>query len=324
MAHMSEGKLLQRAAALAARTVLISLVISAAACAGADTIYGTSIEGSLLFKADTSTATVTTVLNTLSGADSLIFDSSGRIIYSQLYSGTVRRYDPMTSSDVVLASGLNTPVDLALEPGGGSVLVSEFWGGNIDRIDLNTLVTTTLATGLINPEGIAYDGTGRLFANVGNRYAGPTGKQLVQLDPVTGAVLASTPGLDSLDGLTYDPFTNRLYASALFANGFYGIDPNNLAAAPLLLAWGGIPMPDGITTNGTGKLFIAARGDFNIYEYDLTSAALTPAVYVYGLDDLAPASGLGSHPDVPEPGSLAVLAGALLGGATVAIRRRQR
>jgi streptogramin lyase len=302
--------------------VLSLVLLSLGAAARADILYGTSVDGSFLFRADTSTASVTTILNTLSGADSLVFDTTGRIIYSQIYSGSVRRYDPFASTDVLIASGLQLPADLALEPGGGSVLVSEYGGGVIDRINLTTLASSQLSTGLINPEGTVYDSSGRLFANIGNRYGGPTGKQLVQLDPVTGAVLASSPGLDSLDGLTYDAFSGRLYATSLFGGGIYSVDPNNLGAAPLQLAWGGLQMPDGITTNGTGQLFIAAAGNDTIYQYDLASSTLAPKVYVYGLDDLAPASGLGSN-QVPEPGALGFAAAGLMGGLAWWRRRQE-
>src|SRR5712692_10588835 len=137
--------------------------------ARATVLFATSFAGSQIVSANTATNVVTTVLNTPSGPDSLLFDSSGRIIYSQLNTGTVRRFDPSTNSDVQLASGLNLPVDLALEPGGNSVLVSQGGGGAITRINLTTLVVTTLGTYGGNPEGLAYDSTGRLFANLGVR-----------------------------------------------------------------------------------------------------------------------------------------------------------
>src|SRR5262249_14226079 len=160
----------------------------------------------------------TTVLGLSTAVDSLVFDPMGRIIYTALNAGQVRRFNPVTMVDQLLASGFSMPADLALEPGGNSVLVSEFGGGRIDRIDLTTNNVTVLATVGGNPEGLAYDGTGRLFANLGNRNGGPTGKFVAQLNPVTGAILAQSPGLDSLDGLTFDAFTGNLYAASLLGN----------------------------------------------------------------------------------------------------------
>ena len=123
------------------------------------------------------------------------------------------------------------------------MLVSEFGSGNIDRINLTTLAVTTLLSPGGNPEGLAYDGT-RLFANLGFRYGGPTGKYVAEIDPVTGAILATSPGLNDLDGLTYDPYSGLLYASSYFGNTVYSIDPNNLAnVQDVLGSGGGIPRP---------------------------------------------------------------------------------
>jgi DNA-binding beta-propeller fold protein YncE len=251
----------------------ISLTLSVASIAGlafiataasAQDLYATSISGSKINKVDTNTQGVTTLLNTPSAADSLIFDNAGRIIYTQLFTGQLRRYDPSTSTDTLLASGFSEPADLTLEPGGNSVLVSEFIGGKIDRVNLNTnAVTTLLAPGGL-PEGLAYDASGRLFANLGNRYGGPTAKYVAQIDPVTGAILATTTGLDSLDGLTYDPYTGKLFAASLFGNGIYEIDPNNLRSVTSHF-FGQLNTPDGITSDGMGNIWIANAGDAHIY-----------------------------------------------------------
>jgi hypothetical protein len=271
-------------------------------------LYATSITNSQIDQVDTVANTVTTYLNTPSAADSIMFDNAQRLIYTQLFTGDVSRYDPISTSNTLIASGFNEPADVVLEPGGHTMLLSEFFGGKIDRINLTNGAVSTLLTPGGNPEGLAYDGP-RLFANLGLRAGGPTGKQVAEIDPTTGAILSTSPGLDSLDGLTYDPYSGLLYASSLFGNCIYSIDPNNLTNVQNITAkLGIIPGPDGITTDGTGDLFVASSGivgDSHIYQINLINNTLTQETFVSGLDDLAPASGLGS---IPEPTSLTLVA----------------
>ena len=291
--------------------------------ASAEIVYGTSIEGANLFRYDTTTNVVTTVTNLgLIGrmADSMVFDNSGRIIYSSIYTGEVRRFDPTSNTDTLLANGLNNPADLLLEPGGNSVLVSEYSGGKIDRINLTTNAVTTLGNYGGNPEGLAYDSAGRLYANLGCRECGSTGKYIAELNPTTGAVIRTSGGLNSLDGLTFDSVTGKLFASSLYGNGLYAVDTGTLAATAI--KFGSISLPDGIASDNAGNLFLASRGNFTIYEYNIASDTLSPLKYIYGLDDLAPVAGLGAA-SVPEPFTLSLL-GLGLAGLGFAKRRKQK
>ena len=301
--------------------MVLSIVSVGSGRAAAATLYATSISGSQIDTVDTVANTVTTYLTTPSATDSIMFDSAHRVIYTENTSGQVRRYDPILSTDTLIAGGFSTPADIVLEPGGNTMLVSEFSGGKIDRINLTTSAVTTLLAPGGNPEGLAYDGT-RLFANLGLRYGGPTGKYVAEIDPVTGAILATSPGLNDLDGLTYDPYTGLLYASSYLGNTIYSIDPNNLSIVQDVTGSLGssIPGPDGITTDGIGDLFIASSVDSHIYQLNLITHVLTQETYVPGLDDLAPASGLGS---IPEPASLTLLGSAVLGLGLVYLRQRR-
>jgi len=66
---------------------------------------------------------------------------------------------------------------------------------------------------------------------------------------------------------------------------------------------------------------LADNGDSHIYQLNLVSDTLTQNIFVNGLDDLAPASGLGS---VPEPSSFMLAEFALAGLAAWSWRRRNR
>jgi DNA-binding beta-propeller fold protein YncE len=263
-----------------------------------------------------------------------MFDTLGNVVYTQLFSGQVRLYNPNTSSDSLIASGFNGPADITLEPGGNSMLVSEFYGGKVDRINLTTHIVTQLFTSSTQgPEGLAYDGN-RLFANLGVRSTGAA-KYVAEIDPVTGNILAQSSLLSSLDGLAYDPYSGRLIATSVYNNLVYSIDPNNLNSIIDLTALvrGSIPGPDGVTVDGLGKIFIASSdgtaagggyglGDGHVYEIDEINNTLTQDLYVNGLDDLAPLTGLGSAlTPAPEPSTIGLLG---LGSCALMFFRRRK
>ena len=284
-----------------ATAAVLGLAIGRAGQAKAgQVLYATSQDGNALVRVDTGTNSVTTVDNTPFRPDSLSFDNTGNLLYTALDVGQVRLFNTTTHADTLVAGGYSTPVDLQLDPGGNSVLVSEFNGGRIDRINLATGTSSVLGTYGGNPEGITYDDSGHLFASLGVRDGGPD-KFVAQLDPVTGAILNQSAGLYSLDGLTYDSFTGKLYGASLFGGFLYEIDPTTLAAT--ILPNSNVGLPDGIEADGMGNLFIATRSDFHIYEYNLASHTLTQETFVFSLDDLAPVSGLGANP-APEPSTL--------------------
>jgi sugar lactone lactonase YvrE len=240
---------------------------------------------------------VTPVFTTIGGPDSLIFDGNNNIIYTNLTSlHQVREYNTTTNTDSLIAGNFNDPADLVLEPGGQTILMSDFLSGQIFRINLTTHAVSTLGTYGGNPQGTAYDSTGRLFANLGTRTGGAT-SFVAQLNPVTGAVLAVSANLVSLDGLTFDPFSGKLYGASLNGNGIYQIDPNTLAATVLPNSAG--PAFDGITTDGAGNLYIA-NSNTRIYQYNLATSTLTAQTFVSGLDDLAPVFGAGAPTPLPS------------------------
>jgi sugar lactone lactonase YvrE len=283
--------------------------------ASAAVLFATASSGSPgIFRVDTSTNTITPV-TTGTFADGLVFDSSGRIIYTALNNGDVRRFDPNTNNTTILASGFNTVLDITLEPGGNSVLVTDRNAGTITRINLTTLAKSTLPSAVVQDyEGITYDNSGHLFVNV------PNLGQIWQLDPTTGAKLNSSPTISGafLDGLAFDSVTGALFAGGENGN-IYQVSTSLASVTPI----SGIPSADGLTSDSAGNIFVASLNN-RIFQYNIGTGTITPLTPVSGLDDLAPASGLGAPPTtVPEPATLTLFALGTL-GVTGSVWRRKR
>jgi hypothetical protein len=296
--------------------LLASLSIAATA-AHATTLYASSFEGASLWKVDTVAQTAVQVWNTApfgQQPDSLCFDSAGNILYSAHFpGGGVRSVNLGASTDTALATWVGHTTDIALEPSLTTVIAADYIDPNLRRVSLSG-GATILATGHYF-SGVAYVGN-RLFANAGNTFQ-HGGDRILELNPVTGAILnqsisnpAGVNTIGDLDAMTYDPFTGHLWATDEAASALIEVNPNTLATISHPLpgnAIGGPMLPDGICGDGLGKLWYAARGDFNVYEYDIATNTSTAVVNIYGLDDLAPVAGLGAFPE-PAAISLTVLA----------------
>jgi hypothetical protein len=181
---------------------------------------GSNSQPGSIQQVEVSTNTDTTVVGGLITPDSMIFSSPTTIIYSQVNTGTVSRVNTNGTGNTVIASGLNFPEDMALDPGGQSVVVSDSRNNRVIRINLITNAVTTLATFSSNVRGIAYDASGRLFVNVDNS---KTSGSLVQLNPLTGAVISSISLPSAGDGLTFDPTTGDCGPTLSTIAGLFGL-----------------------------------------------------------------------------------------------------
>ncbi len=265
--------------------VLAATVFMAGSALADVNLTATARDTRRLVNVNLTTNTVTTIKNTTGFPDSMVYDALGRIIYDEADTNTVHRYDPATSTDIIIADdtkGINIPADLALSPDGSYLLVSNFGAQTITKTLLTAGFPTTVLVNAMGPEGLAFDASGRLYALIGY---GTADSRLVELNPSTGAILRSSIAFDptfSLDGLTFDPFSGLLYATSMGGNALYSINPATLAATKI----GTIPSPDGVITDSHGTLYIAARGDFRVYSYTIATATVTALTPVPGIDDL--------------------------------------
>ena len=206
------------------------------------------------------------------GQDSLIFDNHNDIIYSTDPAGAVgevRRVDPAVgiSSDTLLAKVGYGNGDLALVPGGNFVLVVSRATGQIFEVNLNhpgqtpTIVRKrpVLRTASFTTR------SGRLFAVSNSNNV----ESIVELDPTTFNVIASSGPLQGLDGLSFDSFTGDLFVrlrpgfnSVSGRAGFYevSLQPGSFLQAKLITS-SAFPAgfgPDGLEPDGEGNLYVAS------------------------------------------------------------------
>ena len=271
-------------------------------------LYASDIDNGQIYKVDKTTGILLQTIPVSEGLDSLIFDNNNDLIYTAWSAdgvGQVRRVDPTVgiSSDTLLATIGNGGHDLALVPGGNFVLATSDTTGEIYEVNLNDpgQTPTTFGSGQYT-DGLAFDSQGRLFA-VSNDDA------VVELDPQTFQVIASSGPMQGLDGMTYDSFTGNLFVSSYAVNATSGrkglyevsLQPGSFLDATLITnsAFPATFRPDGLESDGKGNVYVASLGD-KIYQYDIITGQLTALTSVLpGLDDLVPLSGTGGH-SAPE------------------------
>jgi sugar lactone lactonase YvrE len=227
--------------------------------------------------------------------DDMTLNSSGQLIYSVPDAGTVNLWDPILQSNTVLASGIFGARDLEIEPGAETMLIAKYSApAEIIRYNFTTgtqQVLVTKAAKLGTCDGIAYDGYGNLYAVADHN-------TIVQINPTTGAILATLVlephvGVNGADGLTWDPYTNSLWAThdgktgigllQIFVTqtGFASTTSSGFVFYPFTK----ITNVDGIKSDGLGNLYIGAIWEALVYS--IPNNAITTNIIVKGADGVS-------------------------------------
>jgi hypothetical protein len=241
--------------------------------------------------------------------DDLTVNAAGQLIYSVPSTGTVYLYDPTTGINTTLVTGLKYARDLEIEPGGQTMLIGIYSPGAIVRYNFTTGATTTLVASLgaefkklgtcdgspcpktSTLDGIAYDPYGNLYVVANHNF-------IAQINPSTGAIvntlfLEPAHGINGGDGLTYDSYSNSLWASHDGTTGD-GVLQIPVTATGLgttfslfltsALTTSGSP-PDGIKSDGNGNLYIGAI--HTVAVYNIPTNTITSNVVVNGADGVS-------------------------------------
>ena len=238
-----------------------------------------------------STKALTTLYNIGAEPDDLILNSAGQLLYTVPLPGTLNSYDPKSGVNTVLLSGIKYARDLFIEPGGQTMLIAIYTPGEILRYNFSTGTTTVLAKKLVTCDGIAYDAYGNLYA-VANH------NTIVQINPVTGAILNTLvlephDGVNGGDGLTYDSYSQSLWAT------HFGTTGRGLIQIPtsssgftsagfnlyLFPSEGSSIAPDGIKSDGKGNLYVGAIN--TAFVYNIPSGQISEIVVVGGADGVS-------------------------------------
>ncbi|MGA9978418.1 MAG: hypothetical protein WBQ08_07280 [Candidatus Sulfotelmatobacter sp.] len=252
------------------RVILSSIILfTAVSPLVAQQMYITNEAGETLQLLDWNTRTLSVLYNIGAKPDDLTLSPSGQLIYSIPALGNVDMYDPTTGTNSVLITGAMYARDLLIEPGGQTMLVA-LETGKILRYNFTAGTAVTLSQKLGSCDGIAYDGFGNLYAVAHHN-------TIVQIDPVSGAVL-STLVLEphhvtnGADGMVYDPFTGNLWATHSGTTGNGVIEIFTSAAGFTSAGFTYFELnphfgfvPDGVKSDGKGNLYIGAIWTAAIY-----------------------------------------------------------
>jgi hypothetical protein len=267
------------------RIALIALALGVCFSAAAQQVYITNEGRKEIQLLNIETNQLTILYNIGAAPDDLTLNSAGQLIYSIPALGVVDLYDPSTGTNSTLVSGVKWARDLYIEPGGQTMLIAIYAPGQIDRYNFTTNTLTVLTKKLGSCDGIAYDPYGNLYA-VANH------NTIVQINPTTGAIIATLvlephKGVNGADGLTYDSFTGSLWAThdGTTGSGLVQIPVSQsgfTSAGYTFYPQPSLSAPDGIKSDGKGNLYIGAIWNFAVY--NIPTNTVTYSIVTKGAD----------------------------------------
>ncbi len=267
-------------------------------------VYATDNVNSDFYQYDVTTNTLTVFGNPTGHMDSLAFTPDGNLVYTQQNNTAgLTEYNLVTGVSTTLVAGQGTG-DLVLSPDGTTVFFNGTASNGHDELLSYNLSTSTLSVVKVWASGtylngLAFDNsTGHLFAAYstnGGYYSSSTG-ELAQINPTTGAVIATSAALGEVDGAAWDPYTGDIFVTGNGSTNLTEIDPTTMKVVHTwnIASANGL---DGISSDGQGNLFIANYHSF-ITQVDLTqinagsvaqtNAGVTNLASTPNIDDTVP------------------------------------
>jgi sugar lactone lactonase YvrE len=268
--------------------IVTVLMLAAVFSANAQQVYIANESQSKLQLLNLATSQFTTLYKIGGKPDDLILNANGQLLYTIPESGTINQWDPVTQQNTVIVSNLKWARDLEIEPGGQTMLIAVYAPGEIVRYNFTTGTTTTLIKKLGSCDGVKYDPYGNLYA-VANH------NTIIQINPATGAiihtlVLEPHHGVNGGDGLTYDSFSNSLWATH---DGTTGAGLLQIPVGPSGFTPAGFTFfpstkyaaPDGIKSDGKGNLYVGSIATF--FVYNIPTNTVTTSLVASGADGVS-------------------------------------
>jgi hypothetical protein len=234
----------------------------------------------------------------LNGVDGVAFAPDGDLLVGS-QSDVVHKVKVSGGKATDIKTGGQAAFHISVDPGGKRAWVSGI-PGSVAEVPLSPV-----APGKTHPvkgddsavTTIAFDGSGNAYYTAsGAGGVGSFGK--IDLKTfTTKRALNDRPGLH---GMAFDPFTGNLITFG--ADRVLQIDPRTEKVASELTVTGGVTLDQG-TVNGSGYIYVASNnGQLVFIDYSKSKKVGDKKNFVSvialeaNLDDVAPASGIGSKP----------------------------
>lgn len=206
-------------------------------------------------------------------AEGPVWDADNQtLVWVDILAGRVHRFNPARGTDE--STEIGTPVGAAvLAQGGGLVLAVE---NGFIALDADGAVSQVAPVEADRPDRRMNDGkcdsAGRFWAGTTAYDFEPGASTLWRLDP-DRTVTALHEGMVLCNGMGWSPDDSTMYVIDSFA---YRIDayPFDAVTGTLGDPWrlvdfqpGGMPLPDGMTVDADGNLWVAMYGGWELHRY---------------------------------------------------------